>query len=145
MLHLPRPDAIHIRYDPGSLCRRKKVFLRSSWYSGYFVVVFVISTTLVLTYFNALFSIQQELEDPFGDDFSDIRLRALFLTPFLKDMETIHGALQKGKSNAERPQLLEVFDSEKPLVRGISSSGDGEIEEPENRETDVLPYTTDQK
>ena len=60
-------------------------------------------------------------------------------------METIHEALQKGKSNAERPQLLEVFDSEKPLVRGISPSGDGEIEEPENRETDVLPYTTDQK
>ena len=49
--------------------------------------------------------------------------------------------------NAERPQLLEVFDSEKPLVHVDSQTplGDGETEEPENRETDVLPYTTDQK
>ena len=101
------------------------------------MIVFVVSTTLVLTYFNALFSIQQELEDPFGDDFSDIKLRKLFLTPFLKDMDVIHEALQKGKSNAERPQLLEVFDSEKPLVRGISPSGDGEADVSVHRKTEV--------
>ena len=55
--------------------------------------------------------------------------------------------LQKGKSGPTNYRLVDILDYEKPLV-GVDSQtplGDGETEEPENRETEALPYTTDQK
>jgi len=55
-------------------------------------------------------------------------------------MEVIHDALQKKGSNATANKLVPIFDSEKPLVHVDSQTplGDGETEEPENRETEVL-------
>ncbi len=44
-----------------------------------------------------LYQIQAELEDPFGDDYSDIKLRKLFLTPLMKDFQDISLALKESE------------------------------------------------
>ncbi len=57
----------------------------------------------------------------------------------LKDMEVIHDALQKKGSNATADKLVPIFDSEASLVHVDSQTplGDGETEEPANRESEA--------
>jgi hypothetical protein len=74
------------------------------------------------------------IEDPFGDDFSDLKLRKRFLTPLIEDFKTYGKALEKDGSKSDRAQLL-ALESENPIANlGDSAEGDGETE----RGTEVL-------
>ena len=79
---------------------------------------------------------QKELEDPFGDDFSDLKLRKRFLTPLIKDFKTYSDALEpKGSTSerAEKVRALLVYDNETPeasLVNvGKPAEDDGEADQ----------------
>ena len=62
-----------------------------------------------------LYQIQAELEDPFGDDYSDIKLRKLFLTPLMKDFQDISLALKGSKDHDDHASKLFVT-----LVKDVS-------------------------
>ena len=55
-----------------------------------------------------LYQIQAELEDPFGDDYSDIKLRKLFLTPLMKDFQDISLAL-KASGGQDGDEASNIF------------------------------------
>ena len=52
---------------------RNELLLTNKWSTVVFLGIFAVSTALILFYFNLLYAIQKELEDPFGDDFSDLK------------------------------------------------------------------------
>ena len=82
-----------------------------------FLGIFAVSTALILFYFNLLYAIQKELEDPFGDDFSDLKLRKRFLTPLIDDFKTYSDALKPGGSISKRSEdvrNLLIYDNETP-------------------------------
>ena len=119
--------------DPRAV--RNELLLTNKWSTAIFLGIFVISTSLILFYFNLLYAIQKELEDPFGDDFSDLKLRKRFLTPLIEDFKTYSDALEpKGSTSerAEKVRALLVYNNETPeasLVNvGDSAEGDGEAE-----------------
>ena len=70
--------------------------------------VFIVSTSIVLFYFNLLYCIQAELEDPFGDDYSDLKLRKLFLAPLTKDFQDISLAL-KASEGQDGDEASNIF------------------------------------
>ena len=101
--------------------------------------VFIVSTSIVLFYFNLLYCIQAELEDPFGDDYSDLRLRSLFLAPLTKDFQDISLALKasEGQDGDEASNIfvklvkdmsVMQFD-DRASVRVVARSVDGDGEE----------------
>ena len=110
---------------------RNELLLTNKWSTAVFLTIFAVSTSLILFYFNLLYAIQKELEDPFGDDFSDLKLRKRFLTPLIEDFKTYGKALEKDGSKSDRAQLL-ALESENSV--GESAEGDGETE----RGTEVL-------
>ena len=110
---------------------RNELLLTNKWSTAVFLTIFAVSTSLILFYFNLLYAIQKELEDPFGDDFSDLKLRKRFLTPLIEDLKTYGKALEKDGSKSDRAQLL-ALESENSV--GESAEGDGETE----RGTEVL-------
>ena len=61
-------------------------------YAPCFIAIFVVSSSLILFYFNMLLSISQEFEDPFGADYSDIRLRRDFMEPMLDVFQSLTSA-----------------------------------------------------
>ena len=102
---------------------------------------FIVSTSIVLFYFNLLYCIQAELEDPFGDDYSDLKLRKLFLAPLTKDFQDISLALKasEGQDGDEASNIfvklvkdmsVMQFDDRAsfraPRVVARSADGDGE-------------------
>ena len=90
--------------------------------------IFAVSTALILFYFNLLYAIQKELEDPFGDDFSDLKLRKRFLTPLIEDFKTYTKALEPGGSiskRAEEVRKLLVYN-EDPNTPHELPDGDGQ-------------------
>ena len=101
--------------------------------------VSIVSTSIVLFYFNLLYCIQAELEDPFGDDYSDLRLRSLFLAPLTKDFQDISLALKasEGQDGDEASNIfvklvkdmsVMQFD-DRASVRVVARSVDGDGEE----------------
>ena len=109
------------------------------WPTAVFVPLFVVSTSIVLFYFNLLYCIQAELEDPFGDDYSDLRLRSLFLAPLTKDFQDISLALKasEGQDGDEASNIfvklvkdmsVMQFD-DRASFRVIARSVDGDGEE----------------
>ena len=72
------------------------------------VSIFIVGTSIVLFYFNLLYQIQAELEDPFGDDYSDIKLRKLFLAPLTKDFQDISLAL-KASEGQDGDEASNIF------------------------------------
>ena len=99
------------------------------------MTIFAVSTSLILFYFNLLYAIQKELEDPFGDDFSDLKLRKRFLTPLIEDFKTYGKALEKDGSKSDRAQLLALESKNFVADLGDSADDDGE---PAPRDTEVL-------
>ena len=96
-------------------------------------LICICSTSLILLYFNLLYGIQKELEDPFGDDFSDLKLRKRFLTPLIKDFKTYSDALEPEGSTSERAEkvrALLVYNHETPETpRDFAGFGDDDGEE----------------
>ena len=100
--------------------------------------LFVVSTSIVLFYFNLLYCIQAELEDPFGDDYSDLKLRKLFLAPLTKDFKDISLALKASEDDKDEASNIFVklvkdmsvmqFD-DRASFRVVARSVDGDGEE----------------
>ena len=115
------------------------LLLTDRWPTAVFVPLFIVSTSIVLFYFNLLYCIQAELEDPFGDDYSDLRLRSLFLAPLTKDFQDISLALKasEGQDGDEASNIfvklvkdmsVMQFDDRAPF-RVVARSVDGDGEE----------------
>ena len=128
------PYTFVMNLDPRAV--RNELLLTNKWSTAVFLGIFVVSTSLILFYFNLLYAIQKELEDPFGDDFSDLKLRKRFLTPLIKDFKTYSDALEpKGSTSerAEKVRALLVYDNETPeasLVNvGKPAEDDGEADQ----------------
>ena len=115
------------------------LILTDRWPTAVFVPLFVVSTSIVLFYFNLLYCIQAELEDPFGDDYSDLKLRKLFLAPLTKDFQDISLALKasEGQDGDEASNIfvklvkdmsVMQFD-DRASFRVVARSVDGDGEE----------------
>ena len=108
------------------------------WPTAVLVSIFIVGTSIVLFYFNLLYQIQAELEDPFGDDYSDIKLRKLFLAPLTKDFQDISLALKASEADKDEASNIFVklvkdmsvmqFDDRAPF-RVVARSVDGDGEE----------------
>ena len=114
---------------------RNELLLTNKWSTAVFLTIFAVSTSLILFYFNLLYAIQKELEDPFGDDFSDLKLRKRFLMPLIRDFKTYADALKDKGSNSDRAQLLALESKNSVADLGDSADDDGE---PAPRDTEVL-------
>ena len=84
------------------------LLLTDRWPTAVFVPLFIVSTSIVLFYFNLLYCIQAELEDPFGDDYSDLRLRSLFLAPLMKDFQDVSLALKASEDDKDEASNIFV-------------------------------------
>ena len=62
---------------------------------------------------------------PFGDDFSDLKLRKRFLTPLIEDFKTYGKALEKDGSKSDRAQLL-ALESENPVANLPNDDGEAD-------------------
>ena len=102
-----------------------ELLLTNKWSTAVFLTIFAVSTSLILFYFNLLYAIQKELEDPFGDDFSDLKLRKRFLTPLIEDFKTYGKALEKDGSKSDRAQLL-ALESENPVANLPNDDGEAD-------------------
>ena len=108
------------------------------WPSAVLLCIFVVSTSLILFYFNLLYCIQAELEDPFGDDYSDLQLRSLFLAPLMKDFQDVSLALKASEDDKDEASNIFVklvkdmsvmqFD-DRASFRVVARSVDGDGEE----------------
>ena len=123
------------------------------WSTAVFLGIFIVSTSLILFYFNLLYCIQKELEDPstrrlwnrrffshayarrFGRDFSDLRLRRGFLTPLIKDFRIYAKAGEGGESTSTNKdaKLLELNSGN----LGESADDDGEADKTADRESEA--------
>ena len=126
------PYTFVMNLDPRAV--RNELLLTNKWSTIVFLGIFVVATSLILFYFNLLYAIQKELEDPFGDDFSDLQLRKRFLTPLITDFKTYGKALEKDGSKSTRAKLLELEPENSVTNLSDSAEGDGETE----RGTEVL-------
>ena len=100
------PYVFVMSLDPHA--RRSHLLMTDKWPTAIFVPIFIVSTSIVLFYFNLLYCIQAELEDPFGDDYSDLRLRSLFLAPLTKDFQDISLAL-KASEGQDGDEASNIF------------------------------------
>ena len=107
---------------------RNELLLTNKWSTAVFLTIFAVSTSLILFYFNLLYAIQKELEDPFGDDFSDLKLRKRFLTPLIDDFKTYTKALEKDGSKSARAKMLELEPENSVADLGDAADDDGETE-----------------